>query len=1144
MDARQPERTLVVAGRFRCDRLLKRGRGVDTWLATDLEGDGRRVVVKTVAADGVAWATRARLEHEAAVLRRLADPPIQALVASGRDGTFLYLVQSFVDGITLREQLAAGPLAVAAALRVGMDVAAALQAAHEAGVVHHDVKPANVMVDGGDELRRAVLVDFGLAKSAGLDPSVGEEPVGTARYLAPEAAGLLEAPADERADLYSLGVVLFECLAGRPPFEGADVGEVLRQHLSEPAPALRSLGRAVPRALDDVVGRLLAKDPAERYQTASAVGADLAAIAAALERGVADPAVTAGFHEARVSLTEPAFVGRTDELATLDRLLGEAARGRGGLVVVETESGGGKTRLLDELAVRARPSAWILRGQGVDQAAQRPFQLLDGVTGEIVGSAADDPDVTGRLRSRLDDWAESVVTALPDLAGALGQADPRRLGPEAYGEIRSMEALRALLDALGEPGRPALVLLDDCQWADGLTARLLTRWQERAGDGCHVLVVAAYRSEEVGPEHALRAIEPRARLVLGAFTPEDVGRLCVSMAGSLPRGVLDAIVHLAEGSPFMASAVLRGMVESGAIRATPSGWEVDAEAMAAVQTSRRAALFLVRRLELLPPDSLALLSVGAVLGKEFDLGLAGELTGLGADALELALEVAARRHIVWSDRADQGARAPRAGHGVGATQAGVRVSFSHDKLRDALLTRLDADERRALHRRAARRIEQGSADRVFELAYHYDAGGEAQRALAFALRAATLARAQNALDAAATYYRIAEGAAAGAEPATRAEIAEGLGDVLILQGNYSAAGERLKEALELATTRPARAALEGKLGDVAFRRGEPLPARRRLEGALRHLGRWVPRSGPAFLGALLWEVLVQAAHTLFPHVLLHRRRLEGSDEEFLAVRFYSRLAYVYWFHSGKIPCAWAHLREMNLAERYPPTPALAQAYSEHAPVMTMVPWYGRGIAYAKRSLAIRTDLGDLWGQGQSRHFYGVVLYAASRYRECIDQCREAIRLLQRTGDRWEAHTAMWHVAFAHYRLGELDRAAELARHVHASATEIDDGAAAGISLSAWSRATGGAVPAELVAAQIQRAVEDAHTATEVHVADAVRLLGEGLVDDAVVVLEAATAIVRKAGLRQEYVAAVWPWLATARRMQAEAVPPYAVAERR
>jgi diguanylate cyclase (GGDEF)-like protein/PAS domain S-box-containing protein len=1116
---------LVLAGRFQCQRLLKQGRGVDTWLGVDLGGGGT-IVVKTLAGQGVSAATTARFEHEAQVLRRVSGPSLQPLLAGGREGDVLFLVQRFVEGVTLRERLASGPLTVASALTVGIEVGGALQVAHDADVLHLDVKPANVIVDEAEPVGRAVLIDFGLARSAGLDASVRDEPVGTARYLAPEAAGLLDVAADERADLYSLGVVLFESLAGRPPFEGTDVGEVLRQHLSASPPALRSLGLSVPRALEDVVARLLAKNPGERYQSAGAVVADLVAIADSLEQGVAEPPVTAGFHDQCIALSEPAFVGRTAELATLDQLLADAGAGQGGLVVVEAESGGGKTRLLDELALRSRASAWILRGQGADQAAQRPFQLLDGMTRGIVASTTEDPAMAARLRDRLEGWAVPVVAALPGLAGALGQADTALLGPEAYGEVRNIEALRGLFDALGEPGRPALVLLDDCQWADGLTARLLARWQERAAaGGCHVLVVAAFRSEEVGPGHALRAIPPRARLALGPFTADDVRQLCGSMAGELPREAVATVIRLAEGSPFMASAVLRGMVECGALRRAPSGWEVHAETLAAVQTSRRAALFLVRRLELLSPDALALLSVGAVVGKEFDLGLVTELTGQRPDQVEPALDAANRRHILWVDR-----------------QKG-RAAFSHDKLREALLDRLGADERRELHRRAARRIEEADPGRVFELAYHYDAGGEGERALGHALRAAELARGQNALEVASAHYRMAERAAATAAAGVRAGIAEGLGDVLILQGVYGPAVERLETALSLAVAPATRARLEGKLGDVAFKRGEPLAARRWLEGALRQLGRRMPRRPAAFLVFLVWEVLVQAAHTIVPSLLLNRRRLEGSDEEFLAIRLYSRLAYVYWFHSGKIPCGWAHLREMNLAERYPPTLALAQAYSEHAPVATMIPWYARGIAYARRSLAIRTELGDLWGQGQSLHFYGVVLYAASRYRECIDQCREAIRLLQRTGDRWEEHTATWHLAFAHYRLGELDRAVELARHVHASALEIDDSAAAGISLSGWSRASEGRIPADLVKAELDRHGEDAHTATEVHVAEAVRLLGEGQVDDAVVVLEAAVGIVRRAGLRQEYVAPVWPWLATARRLQAEAVPAYAASER-
>ena len=125
------------------------------------------------------------------------------------------------------------------------------------------------------------------------------------------------------------------------------------------------------------------------------------------------------------------------------------------------------------------------------------------------------------------------------------------------------------------------------------------------------------------------------------------------------------------------------------------------------------------------------------------------------------------------------------------------------------------------------------------------------------------------------------------------------------------------------------------------------------------------------------------------------------------MRLYSRLAYLYWFHSGKVDCAWAHLREMNLAERYPASAELGQAWSEHAPCITMVPWYSRGVRYARRSLAVRTDLGDIWGQGQSLNFTGVALYSGSRYEEAKEACTEANRLLRRTGDQWEVNTGNW-----------------------------------------------------------------------------------------------------------------------------------------
>ena len=370
-----------------------------------------------------------------------------------------------------------------------------------------------------------------------------------------------------------------------------------------------------------------------------------------------------------------------------------------------------------------------------------------------------------------------------------------------------------------------------------------------------------------------------------------------------------------------------------------------------------------------------------------------------------------------------------------------------------------------------------------------------------------------------------------------ARVAEALGDALMLQGDYLAAADQLQRALGLTHDSVTRAVLNGKLGDVAFKQGDQVNAARSLEGALRALGRWVPRRRVSMLAAALFESVVQCLHSVAPRFFVARRTLEDTEREFVAIRMYSRLAHVYWFSAGKVPCLWAHLREMNLAERYPPTPELAQAYSDHAPVMTVLSWYGRGLAYARRSLDIRREAGDVWGQGQSLSFVATVLYASSRYRECIDACRESIRLLERTGGRWEQNTATWHQAFAHYRLGELDVALDMSRDLYYAATAIGDATAAGIALSGWARAGIGRVPDAFVAIEIGRDLGDAHTATEVHLADGVRLLYAGDLEGAVERFSEALGIISAAGLRAEYFAPPRPWLATALRMQAEGVDP-------
>ncbi|MDQ6726526.1 MAG: AAA family ATPase, partial [Actinomycetota bacterium] len=523
-------------GRFLPVRRLKAGPTGDTLLGTDL-ADGARVVIRTMSGPDTP-AGNARLEREMAALDRTSGP-IGGLLGAGREDGFQYFVMPFVPGVSLEERLAAGPLTLREALTVGRSVVESLAAAHGHGVLHRDVRPSNVIVEPVvGAIVTATLTDYGVAHLARVHGSMPESWLRTARYASPEAAGLVSHEVDERSDLYSTGAVLFECLAGRPLFAAETVGEVLRQHITEPVPPLRSLGVVVPGSLDEVVQRLLMKDPAERYSSARAVLVDLDQILAALDSDLAAPAVGVGALDHRRTLTHPAFVGREAELAAIEAEVQRARTGDGGLLLVEAESGGGKTRLLDELAQRgAEQGIWVLRGQGVDQMAQRPLRVLDGIVDEVMVRARADATFVPALRHAIGPQLQSVIDAFPRLAAIFGSADTGSLGPEAYGEARSLPALTTFLDALGTAGPAVLIVLDDCPWADELTVKLVGHWGSHptAGPGVRrVVLVAAFRTEEVPAGHPLRRGRPSTHLVLPALADDDMRRVLASMAGPLP----------------------------------------------------------------------------------------------------------------------------------------------------------------------------------------------------------------------------------------------------------------------------------------------------------------------------------------------------------------------------------------------------------------------------------------------------------------------------------------------------------------------------------------------------------------------------------------------------------------------------------
>jgi serine/threonine protein kinase len=263
-------------GRYEVEREIGKGGNARIFLAR--EPGGQRVALKILHPELLVSVAADRFLREIKLASQLHHPHIALLLDSGERDWLVYYVMTYVEGATLREYLSQQTrLSVAESLRVADNLLDALEHAHEHGIIHRDVKPENVVMSP----QGAVLLDFGIARAvwaSGSDRLTRSGiAVGTSTYMSPEQITALQ-EIDLRSDLYSLACVLYECLAGQPPFIHRNEAVVLQMHLTQPAPDLRALRPEIPAELASTISRAMAKAPEERWQTATAMRDALAAV--------------------------------------------------------------------------------------------------------------------------------------------------------------------------------------------------------------------------------------------------------------------------------------------------------------------------------------------------------------------------------------------------------------------------------------------------------------------------------------------------------------------------------------------------------------------------------------------------------------------------------------------------------------------------------------------------------------------------------------------------------------------------------------------------------------------------------------------------------------------------------------------------
>jgi predicted ATPase len=712
---------------------------------------------------------RARLLREARAVAQLDHPNIIAVHDAGEVDSVPFIVMQLVEGESLYHR---PPTSISAVVSIARQVCAALEHAHAHGIVHRDLKPEHVLMTPDGTVK---LVDFGLARTVASRLTPEGAIVGTAFYLAPEQA--LRRDIDGRADLYALGVMLYELTTGRLPFVADDPVAVISQHLHAPVVPPRARNDQIPPALDSLIVGLLSKDPADRPSSATQVLQVLG------QPGFLDQD-SDRVRELTVleRIERGRLVGRERELDEARMLWRQACAGTGQMLLVSGEPGIGKTRLVRELVTHVRVAgASVLVGECYAEGGG-PYAPFAQILRRAFRNGAGE-----RFAKILPDF---VLADLLTLAPALRLRFPDipanpSLDPQSE-QQRLFENAVAFCTALSEQA-PLLLVLEDAHWADSGSLALLRHLARRMRRQ-RVLLVATYREIELDVTRAFQEVlldlqreRLATRLKLSRLRREGTRDLLAALfAEEITPEFLEGIYDETEGNPFFVEEVCKALVDSGEVYFQNGRWHrpPSMDDMVIPQSVRVAIQSRVRKL---PADCQAMLQLAAILGREFEFDILAEAGDLGEDTLIGALECAG-----WAQLIEE----------VG-TERDVTFAFTHGLIPATLAEGVSTLRRRRLRRRAASAIERLRPDSFEALAFHYGEAGDEERAQICHTRAGERASAAYTNVEAEHHFRAALDLVVA--EADRGHLLSELGIVLARQGRYEVAIETWSQAITLYT---------------------------------------------------------------------------------------------------------------------------------------------------------------------------------------------------------------------------------------------------------------------------------------------------------------------------------------------------------
>lgn len=743
------------------------------------ETDGKAVILKVPRGNFQGPDNLSRFRHECEIVRNLNAKGTVTLYDADLQGRTPILVFEDFGGESLKKLSASQSFTLAECLTIGVKTADALASIHANGIIHRDISPANIVYNPRSEELK--IIDFGLSTVLAREqPQLASPDVleGTLAYISPEQTGRMNRSVDYRSDFYSFGASLYELLTGRPPFEESDPLSLMHAHLAKEPPSPSSVNGKIPEAVSAIVMKLLAKTAEDRYQSAQGIKQDLEECLRQLDETGSVNAFPLGRFDASDRLKpSQRLYGRETELQTLLAAFERAANGGREIALVTGYSGIGKTSLVHELYKPITAHRGYFISGKFDQLQRNvPYKAIINAFQELVRQ------LLGESEAKLAAWKEKLLTALrtngriiidiiPEVELIIGpQPMPPSLEPFQE-QNRFNMVLANFIRVFCKPEHPLTVYLDDLQWIDPASLKLLTYL---LGDPSlrHLFFVGAYRDNEVDALHpltqTLKRLEKTGTVIhtmsLRPLAPEYVRQLVADtlrMESTQVAPLADLVAKKTGGNPFFTEEFVKSLYAEGLLffDRNVGAWHWDVHKIDAQNVTDNVVDLMVAKLKRLPAETQQVLQFAACIGNRFDLTTLAVICQKSIPQTMAALREAVAEEVVipigaalrWSRSGDAGAM-----H--------IESRFAHDRIQHAAYSLIPEAQRQAAHLEIGRLLlsdltEEGRQERILEIVNQLNLGidlitdeAEKSRLIDLNLEAGRKARRSNAYDAGLSYF--------------------------------------------------------------------------------------------------------------------------------------------------------------------------------------------------------------------------------------------------------------------------------------------------------------------------------------------------------------------------------------------------------